>query len=42
MVFRVAVANAYEECGSSAEVAAAFGCSESAVRRLIQRRRRTD
>lgn len=39
MEFRVAVANAYDECGSSAEVAELFGCCESWVRRLIQRRR---
>ena len=42
MVFRVAVANAYDECLSSIEVAATFGCSEAWVRRLIQRRRETD
>lgn len=42
MVFRVAVANAYDECLSSAEVAATFNCSEAWVRRLIQRRRETD
>jgi transposase len=39
MDFRRAVAAAYDECGSSAEVAEQFGCSESWVRRLIQRRR---
>lgn len=39
MEFRVAVAAAYDECGSSIEVAELFGCSESWVRRLIQRRR---
>ena len=38
MEFRVAVAAAYDECGSSIEVAELFGCSESWVRRLIQRR----
>jgi transposase len=37
--FRRAVAAAYDGCGSSAEVAAQFHCSESWVRRLIQRRR---
>ena len=42
MVFRIAVANAYDECLSSAEVAATFNCSEAWVRRLIQRRRETD
>jgi transposase len=39
MEFRVAVAKAYDESGSSLEVAQAFGCSASWVRRLIQRRR---
>jgi transposase len=39
MDFRIAVARAYDECGSSAEVAEQFGCSESWVRRLIQHRR---
>lgn len=39
MEMRVAVAAAYDECGSSIEVAEMFGCSESWVRRLIQRRR---
>jgi transposase len=39
MEFRRAVAKAYEECGSSIEVAEQFECSESWVRRLIQRRR---
>jgi transposase len=38
MEFRVAVAAAYDECGSSIEVAELFGCSESWVRRLMQRR----
>jgi transposase len=37
--FRRAVARAYDECGSSAEVAEQFGCCESWVRRLIQHRR---
>lgn len=39
MEFREAVARAYDECGSSIEVAEQFDCSESWVRRLIQRRR---
>ena len=39
--FREAVAAAYDECGSSIEVAGQFRCSESWVRRLIQRRRET-
>lgn len=39
--FRKAVAKAYDECGSSIEVAEQFNCSESWVRRLIQRRRET-
>lgn len=39
MDFRRAVAAAYDECGSSIEVAEQFGCSESWVRRLIQQRR---
>jgi transposase len=39
MPMRIAVAAAYDECGSSSEVAEMFGCSESWVRRLIQRRR---
>jgi transposase len=38
MEFRMAVAAMYDECGSSIEVAQMFGCSESWVRRLIQRR----
>ena len=42
MEFRRAVAKAYDECESSIEVAAMFDCSESWVRRLIQRRRETD
>src|SRR3954469_14043434 len=37
--FRRLVAAAYDQCGSSADVAEQFGCSESWVRRLIQRRR---
>ena len=41
MEFRIAVANAYDECGSSIEVAEQFGCSESWVRDLIARRRTT-
>ena len=39
MDFRRSAARAYDECGSSAEVAEQFGCSESWVRRLIQHRR---
>jgi len=39
MDYRRVVARAYDECGSSIEVAEQFGCSESWVRRLIQRRR---
>lgn len=42
MEFRRAVAKAYDECGSSIEVAEQFECSESWVRRLIQRRRETN
>jgi transposase len=42
MEFRRAVAKAYDECGSSIEVAEQFDCSESWVRRLIQRRRLID
>ena len=38
MEFRLLVAAAYDECGSSIEVAELFGCSGSWVRRLIQRR----
>ena len=41
MEFRVLVAAAYDECGSSIEVAEDYGCSESWVRRLVQRRRET-
>jgi transposase len=37
--FRIAVADAYDKCRSSGQVAAQFGCSEAWVRRLIQRRR---
>src|SRR5437868_14911529 len=39
MDVRCAVAGVYDDCGSSSEVAEQFGCSESWVRRLIQRRR---
>jgi len=39
--FRVLVAAAYDECGSSIEVAEEYGCCESWVRRLVQRRRKT-
>ena len=39
MDYRTAVARAHDECGSSAEVAEQFGCSESWVRRLMQHRR---
>ena len=39
MDYRRAVARAYDECGSSTEVAETFGCSASWVRRLIQQRR---
>jgi transposase len=42
MEFRRAVAKAYDECGSSLEVAEMFACSASWVRRLIQRRRLSD
>jgi transposase len=41
MEFRLLVAAAYDECGSSIEVADDYGCSESWVRRLVQRRRET-
>lgn len=41
MEFRVLVAAAYDECGSSIEAAEEYNCSESWVRRLIQRRRET-
>lgn len=41
MEFREAVARCYDECRSSPEVAEQFDCSESWVRRLIQRRRET-
>src|SRR5882672_10113605 len=41
MEFREAVARAHDECGSSSEVVEQFNCSESWVRRLIQRRRLT-
>jgi len=36
--YRRAVAAAYDACGSSAQVAKQYRCSESWVRRLIQRR----
>src|SRR5436190_24212331 len=39
MDLRRSVARAYDECGSSTEVAEQFGCSESWVRRMIQQRR---
>jgi transposase len=39
MDFRRAVARAYDDGGSSIEVAEQFGCCESWVRRLIQHRR---
>jgi transposase len=39
MDFRRAAARAHDECGSSADVAEQFRCSESWVRRLIQQRR---
>lgn len=41
MEFRALVAAAYDECGSSIEVAEQYNCSESWVRRLIQRRGQT-
>ena len=41
MDFRRAVAAAYEECESSAQVAEEYGCCASWVRRLIQRQRET-
>ena len=41
MEIREAVALAYDERGSSIEVADQFNCSESWVRRLTQRRRET-
>ena len=41
MEFRLLVAAAYDECGSSIEAAEEYGCSESWVRRLIQRRGET-
>jgi transposase len=41
MDFRERVARAHAECGSSAEVAEAFQCSESWVRRLTQQLRET-
>ena len=39
MDFRRSVARAYDECGSSMEVAEQFQCSASWVRRLMQRLR---
>jgi transposase len=39
MDYRLAAATAYDECGSSMEVAGQLGCCESWVRRLIQGRR---
>ena len=41
MEFRLAIAAAYEACGSSIEVAEEHGCSESWVRRLMQVERQT-
>ena len=41
MEFRLLVAAAYDECGSSIEVAEEYGCCESWVRRLVRRRRTT-
>jgi transposase len=41
MEFRIAASKAYDECGSSIEVAEQLGCSESWVRDLIARRRAT-
>lgn len=41
MEFRQAIKAAYDECGSSIEVAEQFAYSESWVRRLIQRERGT-
>lgn len=41
MEFRVAIAAAYDVCGSSIEVAEEHGCSESWVRRLMQQERET-
>ena len=41
MEFRRAVAKTYDECASSIEAAEQMGCSESWVRRLMQRRRQT-
>jgi transposase len=41
MEYRRLVAEAYDTCGSSDDVAAEFKCSASWVRRLIQRRRET-
>ena len=41
MDYREAAARAYGQCGSSAEVADVFGCSESWVRKIVARRRAT-
>ena len=41
MDLRERVARAHAECGSSAEVAETFGCSEAWVRRVTQRLRQT-
>lgn len=41
MEFRIAVASDYDLTGSSIETGETLGCSESWVRRLIQRRRAT-
>ncbi len=41
MEFRIAVASDYDLTGSSIETGETFGCSESWVRRLVQRRRQT-
>ena len=41
MEFQKEVAAAYDQCGSSIQVAEEKGCSESWVRRLIQRRAET-
>ena len=41
MEFRLAVVRAYEACGSSIEVAEELNCSQSWVRRLLQRERET-
>jgi transposase len=41
MEFRICIAAAYDQCGSSIEVAEEHGCSASWVRRLIQTRTAT-